>query len=59
MRHAFGHHAEFSVATDILVLLASTVVIFAVTGLLFDPEQRFIRRQSPGGSRVDRDPSPR
>jgi ABC-2 type transport system permease protein len=59
MRHAFGQHAEFAVATDILILLASAVVIFAVTALLFDPEQRFIRRQSPGGNSVDRDPSPR
>ena len=56
MRHAFGQQAEFGVSTDILILVGATVVIFAVAGLLFDPEQRFIRR-SPGGSRVDRDSS--
>lgn len=58
MRHAFGQHTEFTVATDVLVLVASAGVIFLVAGLLFDPEQRFIGRPSLDGSRVDRDPSP-
>ncbi len=57
MRHAFGQPAEFTVATDVLVLVAVTAGVFAATGLLFDPEQRFIRSRSPGGSGVDRDPS--
>jgi ABC-2 type transport system permease protein len=48
MRHAFGQPAEFSVATDALVLTAALAVLFALTALLFDPEQRFIgRRSSP------------
>jgi ABC-2 type transport system permease protein len=48
MRHAFGQPAEFSVATDVLVLAGVTVVLFALTALLFDPEQRLIgRRSSP------------
>lgn len=58
MRHAFGQPAEFGVVTDVVVLVAAAVVVFAVAGLLFDPEQRFIGRRSLGGSRVDRDPSP-
>ena len=58
MRHAFGQRAEFPVATDALVLAAAALVTFAVAGLLFDPEQRFIGRQQPAGSPVDRDPSP-
>lgn len=48
MRHAFGQPAEFSVATDAVVLMATAAVLFALTALLFDPEQRFIgRRSSP------------
>jgi ABC-2 type transport system permease protein len=44
MRHAFGHSQEFSAATDLLVLIGVTLVLFAAVGLLFDPEQRFIGR---------------
>jgi ABC-2 type transport system permease protein len=48
MHHAFSQPAEFSVATDVLVLTAAAIVFFALTALLFDPEQRFIgRRSSP------------
>jgi ABC-2 type transport system permease protein len=48
MRHAVGQPPEFSVATDALVLTAVAAVLFALTALLFDPEQRFIgRRSSP------------
>jgi ABC-2 type transport system permease protein len=49
MRHAFGQPAEFSPELDVLVLSLAAVVLFGVTALLFDPEQRFIaRRTSPG-----------
>jgi ABC-2 type transport system permease protein len=58
MRHAVGQPTEFSVGTDVLVLLTTTVVTFVVVWLLFDPEQRFIARRSPGGTGADRDPSP-
>jgi ABC-2 type transport system permease protein len=56
MRHAFGQPAEFSVATDILVLGAVTLGLFAVTCLLFDPEQRLVnlRREAPGSVRQSR-----
>ena len=43
MRHAFGQVTEFPAGTDALVLVAVALVLFAVTRLLFDPEQRFIR----------------
>jgi ABC-2 type transport system permease protein len=58
MRHTLGQHVEFGVATDVLVLVAAAVVIFAVVWLLFDPEQRFTARQSRGGTGVNGDPSP-
>jgi ABC-2 type transport system permease protein len=41
MRHAFGQPAEFSRWTDVGVLLATIATAFALTALLFDPEQRF------------------
>ena len=44
MRHAFGGPAEFSVGQDLLVLLGGTFAAFVLTVLLFDPEQRFVRR---------------
>jgi ABC-type polysaccharide/polyol phosphate export permease len=43
MRHAFGQPTEFSVATDVAVLVAVTLVLFGLASLLFDPEQRFMR----------------
>ncbi|HEU5303584.1 MAG TPA: ABC transporter permease [Gemmatimonadales bacterium] len=46
MRHAFGQPVEFGVKTDALVLGLAAVVLFGVTALLFDPEQRFITRRS-------------
>jgi len=50
MRHAFGQPAEFGLMTDILVLAASSLVLLGVAALLFDPEQRFVRRRgSPAG----------
>jgi ABC-2 type transport system permease protein len=44
MRHAFGQPAEFAVTTDLLVLSMAALVLFGLTALLFDPEQRFIGR---------------
>ena len=46
MRHAFGRGAEFPVGRDLLVLLATTAAAFALTAVLFDPEQRFVRRSA-------------
>lgn len=56
MRHAFGQAAEFSVATDVLVLAAATLGLFGVTCLLFDPEQRLValRRESIRSARQPR-----
>ena len=42
MRHAFGQPAEFGATLDIAVLVAATLVLFGLTCLVFDPEQRFI-----------------
>lgn len=56
MRHAFGQRPEFSAATDVLVLIVAAAALFAVAGLLFDPEQRFISRRS-GNSSTARDSS--
>ncbi|HEY8256122.1 MAG TPA: ABC transporter permease [Gemmatimonadales bacterium] len=44
MRHALGQPAEFTAGRDILVLLCASVVAFALTALLFDPEQRLVGR---------------
>ena len=44
MRHAFGQPAEFAARLDVAVLAGVMVVLFALTALLFDPEQRFVRR---------------
>ncbi|MDQ3139086.1 MAG: ABC transporter permease, partial [Gemmatimonadota bacterium] len=44
MRHAFGQPAEFAASQDVLVQLGAMAAAFAVTGLLFDPEQRFVGR---------------
>jgi ABC-2 type transport system permease protein len=49
MRHAFGQPTEFAVRTDLLVLLAVILVLFGLTCLLFDPEQRFTGRRIPAG----------
>jgi len=46
IRHALGQQAEFSVATDVIVLGGVALVLFVVTRLLFDPEQRFMVRRS-------------
>jgi len=44
MRHAFAQPAEFPLRVDVLVLVGVAVLAFGVTALLFDPEQRFVRR---------------
>jgi ABC-2 type transport system permease protein len=45
MRHAFGQPTEFAAATDIWVLIAVSIGLFGLAGMLFDPEQRFIGRR--------------
>ena len=49
MRHAFAQPTEFAAGTDVLVLVGAAAVAFGLTALLFDPEQRFVRRS--GGPR--------
>jgi ABC-2 type transport system permease protein len=44
MRHAFGQPPEFPPATSLAVLVATIVIAFGLAALLFDPEQRFVRR---------------
>jgi ABC-2 type transport system permease protein len=48
MRHAFGQAGEFGVGRDVLMLAGTTALAFALTALLFDPEQRFVRRRQVG-----------
>jgi ABC-2 type transport system permease protein len=48
MRHAFRQAAEFSVVTNVLVLAAVAGLLFGLTTLLFDPEQRLIGRAGRG-----------
>ncbi|HEX7338067.1 MAG TPA: ABC transporter permease [Gemmatimonadales bacterium] len=48
MRHAFGQPAEFSPATDLIVLTVTAVALLGLTALLFDPEQRLIDRGKEG-----------
>jgi ABC-2 type transport system permease protein len=50
MRHAFGQPSEFGVTTDILVLIASAVVVLCLAALLFDPEQRFVGSRTPSAT---------
>jgi len=46
MRHAFGGRAEFSVVPELLIMLGATFAAFVLTAVLFDPEQRFVRRSA-------------
>jgi ABC-2 type transport system permease protein len=46
MRHALGQAAEFPLKLDATVLLGSTLLLFGLASLLFDPEQRFVARRS-------------
>jgi ABC-2 type transport system permease protein len=50
MRHAFGQPVEFAAGTDVLVLAGAAALAFGVTALLFDPEQRFVRRGGRGSA---------
>jgi len=47
LRAALGQPAEFSVAHSALVLIATAVVAFLLTAVIFDPERRFVRRPQP------------
>jgi ABC-2 type transport system permease protein len=47
MRHAFRQPVEFSTGTDIAAVLITVLLAFGIAALLFDPEQRFIRRSVP------------
>jgi ABC-2 type transport system permease protein len=49
MRHAFHQPVEFSATRGVLALVATTIVAFGLTALLFDPEQRFVGRVAPRG----------
>lgn len=49
MRHALGQPAEFGARQSILVLTATIALAFALTAVIFDPEQRFVFR----GRRAD------
>jgi hypothetical protein len=44
LRHAHGQPAERVVTADIAVVIGTAVAAFAVTAVLFDPEQRLIGR---------------
>lgn len=47
MRHALGQPVEFALGRDLLVLLGATAIAFALTALIFDPEQRLVGRARP------------
>jgi ABC-2 type transport system permease protein len=47
MRAALGQPSEFGIAPSVLALLATTIVLFLVTALVFDPERRFTFRDRP------------
>jgi ABC-2 type transport system permease protein len=49
MRAALGEPSEFGIMQSIVVLSATTVLAFAVTVWIFDPEQRLIGRKTAGG----------
>ena len=44
MRASLGQPSEFGPAQSIVVLGALTLLLFLLTILLFDPEQRFMAR---------------
>lgn len=46
MRHAFGQPVEFAATADLAALVVSAALAFGLAALLFDPEQRFIRRSA-------------
>ena len=44
MRAALGQSSEFGIAQSLFAIAATSLVTFGLTGLLFDPQQRFVRR---------------
>jgi ABC-2 type transport system permease protein len=48
IRHTFGQPAEFALSLDVGALVVAAAVAFAVTMVLFDPEQRFVGKKPPG-----------
>jgi ABC-2 type transport system permease protein len=50
MRHALDQPTEFDITVSLVVLAATIVVAFALTALIFDPEQRFTFRPPPARS---------
>lgn len=46
MRHALGQPAESGIGLDVMILIGVSVTLFSAAVLLFDPEQRFMRRQT-------------
>jgi ABC-2 type transport system permease protein len=44
LRHALGQPAERVASVDLAVVIGTAVVAFAITAVLFDPEQRFVGR---------------
>ena len=53
MRHAFSQPTEFSLGTDILILIGSALVLLGLAALLFDPEQRLIGRSRVARSALE------
>ncbi len=49
IRHTFGQRGEFPLELDVAALVVTAVVAFGLTGLLFDPEQRFVGKPSAAG----------
>ena len=46
MRHALGQPAESGVGLDVMIMTGMSITLFGAAVLLFDPEQRFMRRQT-------------
>jgi ABC-2 type transport system permease protein len=44
MRAALGQPSEFGIARSLFAIAATSLVTFGLTGLLFDPQMRFVRR---------------
>lgn len=50
MRHALGQPTEFGITFSLVALVATIVVAFTLTTVIFDPEQRFTFRHQPARS---------
>jgi ABC-2 type transport system permease protein len=44
MRAALGQPSEFGIARSLVAIAVASLVTFGLTGLLFDPQARFVRR---------------